>query len=231
MKINLEIEFIINENVKITKKHINLLKQIQIDKSISQAAKNLKMSYKNAWDSLDEINKASDEPLFLSTSRKEGTKLSKYSENILQKYDEFCEFKKKINSDFSHKISAQNKIKAKIIQISQENNCVKIVCDKNNNLINVNISKNALKELDLKLFDDIYLLLKINFIELEEDGENSYQAKIIDIKNQDDFIYFDLDFDNTTLKAVTKKSKLQKTYKTNDFITFKIPSQKIIISL
>lgn len=231
MKINLEIEFILNDDVKITKKHIQLLKQIKSDKSITKAANSLKISYKNAWDSLDEINKASKEPIFLNVSKKTGSRLSNFGEEIIKKYDEFCEFKKKINDDFSYKISAQNRIKVKIIEISQNKNHIDVLCAKNNSKIKVNISNNALKNLDLKIFDEVYLIFKINFIELESFGENSYVATIKDINFIDDFAYFTLDYENETLKATTKISKLSKTYNINDKIQIRIPSSKIIISL
>ncbi len=231
MKIDLKIEFILNNDVKITQKHIKLLQQIAIDKSISKAAKNLDMSYKNAWDSLNEINKNSDEELFLSNSRKEGTKLSNFAKEILKKYDEFNIFKSKINSDFSYKISAQNKIKAKIVEISSRNNFINLVCSKNNELININISKDALNELDLKINDEICLIFKINFVEIESDGENSFLGKIIKLQENEKYLYIDLDFQNETIKAVIDKNKLQKTYKIDDFIRFKIPAKKIIVSL
>lgn len=231
MKINLEIEFILNENVKITKKHIMLLKQIKIDKSISKAAKNIGISYKNAWDSLDEINKASKISIFSNNSRKEGTKLSEFAEELLSKYDEFCIFKNKINDDFRLKISAQNRIKAKIKEIKNYKNFINLVCEIEQDLINVNISINALKDLDLKVFDEVYLIFKINFIELEQSGENGFYATIKEINEVDDFIYFTLEFNKQILKAVANRNKLNKKYLINDKILFQIPAKKIIVSL
>lgn len=231
MRINLEIEFILNENTKITKKHIQILKQIKLDKSISKAAKNLNISYKNAWDSLDEINKASEFDLFINTSRKEGTKLSEFGENILKKYDEFCKFKNKINDDFSLKLSAQNQIKAIINAIEIEKDYVVLSCKCNDDLIKVNISINALNNLGLKIFDEVFLIFKINFIELENNGLNSFYAIIKNIDNKDDFIYFTLEYNEQELKAFAKKDELSKTYKVNDKILFQIPAKKIIISL
>ncbi len=231
MKINLEIEFILNENVKITKKHIQLLKQIQMDKSITKAAKSLKISYKNAWDCLDEINKASSEPLFLNTSKKTGSRLSKFGEEIINKYNEFCNFKQKINDDFSLKLSAQNKIKVKIIEIAKNNNHIDVLCQKNDSKIKVNISNSALQNLNLKIFDEVLLIFKINFIELENDGENSFFATIKDIKYENDFVYFTLEYENEILKAISKKEKLSKEYNINEKIKIRIPASKIIISL
>lgn len=231
MKINLEIEFILNENIKITKKHIMLLKQIEIDKSISKAAKNIGISYKNAWDSLDEINKASKMPLFLNNSRKQGSVLSEFAKEILNKYDEFCIFKNKLNDDFNLKTSAQNKLKAQIKEIKNNKNYINLVCQIEQDLINVNISINALKDLDLKVFDEIYLIFKINFIELEQDGENGFYAIIKEINEVDDFVYFTLEFNKQYLKALAHKKKLNKTYFVNNKILFQIPAKKIIVSL
>lgn len=231
MKINLEIEFILNDNVKITKKHILLLQQIKTDKSISKAAKNLNISYKNAWDSLDEISKASEYNLFSNTSRKEGSKLSAFSEDILKKYEEFCKFKAKLNDDFTYKLSAQNKIKAKIVEIKNEKNYINLTCKCGDDLIKANISVAALTELNLKLFDEVILITKINFIELENNKENSFNAIIQNIDIKDELIYFTLNFNNQIIKAIGKKNKLCKNYSINDVIQFQIPAKKIIISL
>lgn len=231
MKINLEIEFEIGNRAKITKKHILLLKQIQQGNSISKAAENLNISYKNAWDSLDEINKACDNKIFLLSSKKSGKKLSNFALEIIKKYDEFCDFKNKINNDFRYKISAQNTLKVQIKEIKNNISNISVKTLINNDLIESTISQNALKELDLKIGDFVYLIFKINFIELEKSGANSFSAKIINIKEDNNMIYFILDFHSQTLHAYKEKSQMKKIYKINDEIDFVIPKDKIIISL
>lgn len=231
MKINLEIEFELGNRTKITKKHILLLKQIQLGNSISKAAEILNISYKNAWDSLDEINKASDCKIFLSSSKKSGKKLSNFAIEILQKYDEFCDFKNKINNDFRYKISAQNTLKAQIKEIKNNISNISIKSLIDNDLIETIISQNALKELDLKIGDFVYLIFKINFIELEKSEDNSFKAKVIDIKENNNIVYFTLDFNSQTLHAYKNKAELKKTYQINDEIIFTIAKDKIIISL
>ncbi|MBZ7995398.1 LysR family transcriptional regulator [Campylobacter canadensis] len=231
MKINLELEFILNNDVKINAKHIKLLKQILLDKSILKAAKNLNISYKNAWDSLNLINQNSIMPLFNNQSKKEGAKLSLFALKLIEKYDEFTEYKSKLNDDFRPLLSARNVIKAKIININLSKLCAKVTCELNGVKINVLISNSAVYDLQLKVNDYVFLIFKINFIELEEEGENSFKAKIVDMKIIDGYYHLDLAFADNILQASVKVEKLKRKYKIGDEILSKIKADKIILSL
>ncbi|MBT0879501.1 hypothetical protein KJQ97_08705, partial [Campylobacter sp. 2018MI01] len=75
------------------------------------------------------------------------------------------------------------------------------------------------------------LITKINFIELENNKENSFNAIIQNIDIKDELIYFTLNFNKQIIKAIGKKNKLCKNYSINDVIQFQIPAKKIIVSL
>ncbi len=72
--IKLDSSLWIDKNKKgfLGKGRIELLKQIDEQGSLSRAAKAMKMSYKAAWDSLNEMKELSDEELIISNSGGKG---------------------------------------------------------------------------------------------------------------------------------------------------------------
>lgn len=102
---------------------IVLLKGIMQTGSISNAAKNMRMSYKAAWDSVDAMNNLSPSPLVTSSTGGRGgggTKVTKNGELAIEAFDElekakslFCKYFENINSldEFKKKaIEMQHKI-------------------------------------------------------------------------------------------------------------------------
>ena len=72
------------------KVRIELLKQIDKHGSLSRAAKAMKMSYKAAWDSLNEMKELSDEELIISNSGGKGgggSKLTQKAHNYIIIYE------------------------------------------------------------------------------------------------------------------------------------------------
>lgn len=51
---------------------VKLMQEIEKTGSISKAAKNLGMSYRKAWESIDAINKEAEKPLVIKTSGGKG---------------------------------------------------------------------------------------------------------------------------------------------------------------
>lgn len=71
-------------------KRIRLLKEIDKCGSINQAAKNVKVSYKSAWDHLEAMNNISPKPLLnrnVGGKNGGGTALTIYAQRLLQLYD------------------------------------------------------------------------------------------------------------------------------------------------
>ncbi len=92
-KFNIDGNFWVNKDEKafIGKGRVELLKNIQIYGSISKAAKQMKMSYKAAWDSVDIMNKLSREPLVTKVTGGVGgggTVITTYAKEIINAYDE-----------------------------------------------------------------------------------------------------------------------------------------------
>lgn len=75
----------------IGKGRIELLQNIQIYGSISKAAKEMKMSYKAAWDSVDIMNKLSNKPLVTKVTGGKGgggTVITAYAKELIKAYQE-----------------------------------------------------------------------------------------------------------------------------------------------
>tara|TARA_R110002033_G_scaffold109635_1_gene155649 strand:- start:34329 stop:35099 length:771 start_codon:yes stop_codon:yes gene_type:complete len=92
-KFNIDGNFWVNKDERgfIGKGRVELLKNIQIYGSISKAAKQMKMSYKAAWDSVDIMNKLSKEPLVTKVTGGVGgggTVITTYAKEIISAYDE-----------------------------------------------------------------------------------------------------------------------------------------------
>ncbi len=69
---------------------IELLKQIEKTGSLSQAAKNMQMSYKAAWDSIQSINKHAPCPVVTTTKGGKnggGSSISCYGKKLIQTFD------------------------------------------------------------------------------------------------------------------------------------------------
>ncbi len=103
---------------------VELLRGIEETGSISSSAKNMRMSYKAAWDSIDAMNNLSLTPLVSSSTGGRGgggTKVTKQGKLAIEAFDElekaknaFCEYFNNIHTldDLKNKaIELQEKIK------------------------------------------------------------------------------------------------------------------------
>ncbi len=103
---------------------VELLRGIVETGSISNSAKNMRMSYKAAWDSIDAMNNLSSTPLVSSSTGGRGgggTKITRQGKLAIEAFDElekakiaFCEYFNNIHTldDLKNKaIELQEKIK------------------------------------------------------------------------------------------------------------------------
>jgi molybdate transport system regulatory protein len=191
----------------IGKGRIKLLQLIDKYGSISKAAKELGMSYKTAWDSIDTINNISPEPVVVSKSGGKGggkTQLTEYGKKLLEQYKILEKLMEKVSYELSSnlgnvenilniyrrlnmKVSARNQILAKISNIKKGAVNSEIEVEINGvKLISV-ITNEAVEELDLKIGDEIYLIAKASnvIISLPENlkisARNQLKGKIKNI--------------------------------------------------
>ena len=79
-------------------RRIALLKQVEMTGSISQGAKNAGISYKSAWDAINEMNQLSEQPLVdRATGGKGGggAVLTRYGQRLIQLYDLLAQIQQK----------------------------------------------------------------------------------------------------------------------------------------
>ncbi|MGG7048640.1 MULTISPECIES: TOBE domain-containing protein [unclassified Campylobacter] len=111
MRADVSLEFLFDDGSSVLKKHINLLKAIQKTGSITKAAEEVGISYKNAWDSLDIINNKSDKPLIVRAQglkKNSGSELSEHGKKMIEIYDALL----LAQQDFLAKICAKSNIQS-----------------------------------------------------------------------------------------------------------------------
>ncbi|MEV9593727.1 TOBE domain-containing protein [Aliarcobacter butzleri] len=191
-------------------KRIELLMAIKKTGSINKAAKEVPMSYKSAWETIEAMNNLSINPIVQKEtggSGGGGTKLTEYGENLLKTYHLLKEEQKKfvenlnrivdINNGtlktirrLSMQISARNQITGIVeaIEMGTVNAEVHIKLKSNNILVSI-ITNTAVQNLDLKVGDEVVTIIKSSnvFISTDENlqlsARNKFQG-IVDSLNQ-----------------------------------------------
>ncbi|MBX7490482.1 TOBE domain-containing protein [Helicobacter sp. Faydin-H64] len=172
---------------------IELLERIVKSGSISKAAKEMKMSYKAAWDSIDLMNKVASEPLVMRVTGGKGgggtqvtqkgleairifREMERISEELytlfegdLETWDSMLgKTKESINEvrrNVLLKTSARNQLLGEILEIKEGavNAEVTLKIKENMQIVSA-ITLHSLKELGLKVGMQAYALIKANWI-------------------------------------------------------------------
>ncbi|OOS01934.1 molybdenum-dependent transcriptional regulator [Canicola haemoglobinophilus] len=175
-------------------KRVRLLQAIQQFGSINQAAKNCKISYKSAWDHLENMNSISPKPLLdRNTGGKNGggTMLTSYALRLLQLYDLLAKTQQKAfdilqdeeieltsllsaTAKFSLQSSARNQLFGKIINLHQQNShcLVEIAVDNLALPLYVSITQKSAVRLQLVLGKEVILMIKAPWLKLHEQQSN-----------------------------------------------------------
>ncbi len=155
---------------------IELLKRIDTTGSMSAAAKEMKMSYKAAWERVNGMNELADKPLIeRQTGGKGGggTKLTAYAHELIETYERLDELHRQFIERFSQasdspqhlakilnrlflSTSARNQLLCKITHIAYDNIYAKITMQLNDSqeLIST-ITATSMSNLNLNIGDDI----------------------------------------------------------------------------
>jgi len=235
------------------KGRIELLKQIDTHGSLSKAAKAMKMSYKAAWDSLNEIKELSDEELIVSNSGGKGgggSKLTKKAHNYIKIYELLFQtqqnFLKSIEScstdldELEHflqrtslRTSARNQLFGVVTKIKKEKINSILTIDINNALnVNASITNESIKELGIKKGKKVYALIKAPWIRLSHNKqENALQGTLCKTKKEKDMIEATIKIhDKLKLISVLTLSEFESLHVNKDdniYASFK-PSDTII---
>lgn len=153
---------------RINEKRINILKFIDKFGSLNKASKELKITYKHAWDEIKDVEKFLNEKLLLNVSKGRkggGTTLTKKAKEILKDYDAY---EQGLNLEISDKfweslgtISARNKINGTIEEIKIEGVAAEIkITVKEPIEIVALITRTSVERLKLKKGDNVIAIIK-----------------------------------------------------------------------
>ena len=181
-------------------KRIDLLRAIEQSGSLSQAAKQIGISYKTAWDAINEINQLAPKPfLITATGGKNGggTKLSAYAVRFIQLYDLLTQLQYKafnilnddniplddilkITAKLSLQTSARNQIYGSVSSIEATHiaGLVKVKLNDNQTELKAYITQQSIERLKLNIDKTVLLLIKAPLIELNNKKENQLIVKV-----------------------------------------------------
>lgn len=170
------------------KGRVELLQNIHIFGSISKAAKQMKMSYKAAWDSVDIMNKLSQKPLVTKVTGGKGgggTIITSYAKELIQAYNEISTLQKNyfntLQNSFNEQINDSfeeepifSRLLGNISNIKNVDNTYEISIKLKSTQTLVSIEDEKLVvEKNLKVDDEINFLIETNNIILTKKSQNS----------------------------------------------------------
>ena len=190
----------INQQLFTDPRRIDLLRAIEQSGSLSQAAKQIGISYKTAWDAINEINQLAPKPfLITATGGKNGggTKLSAYAVRFIQLYDLLTQLQYKafnilnddniplddilkITAKLSLQTSARNQIYGNVSSIEATHiaGLVKVKLNDNQTELKAYITQQSIERLKLNIDKTVLLLIKAPLIELNNLNENQLIVKV-----------------------------------------------------
>ncbi|MET0067449.1 MAG: TOBE domain-containing protein [Candidatus Thiodiazotropha sp.] len=177
----------------ITSKRIHLLEQIDTLGSISAAAKQSGISYRSAWDAVDEMNNLWDSPLVAKSpggAQGGGTQLTAEGRRLIESFRimqrEYRQFTQALARDLgdmqrmqqhirrlSMRTSARNQFQGKVILISSGpvNTEVSLAINDIDRITAI-ITSESVEQLGLSLGREAYALIKSSFIILAPEDAN-----------------------------------------------------------
>lgn len=194
--------FIIKSNSSdfVLAKRIKLLKEIDKTGSILQAAKNVPMSYKSAWDAVDLMNNLSEKPLVEGKCGGKyggGSTLSEYAKKLIKTYENIENIQKNFleqiskNIDFNSgnilnlerltmQISARNVFSGKVENIKHDKvNSDILIALKGGAKISSNITKTSAENLDLEIGKEVKAIIKSSSVMISTTQDLAISARNI----------------------------------------------------
>ena len=235
------------------KGRIELLKQIDTHGSLSRAAKAMKMSYKAAWDSLNEMKQLSDEELIISESGGKGgggSKLTQKAHNYIKIYELLYktqkDFLKSIESYTDDVDALQLFLQRNSVRTSARNQLfgtiTKIQTGKINSLLTINIddslhvrasiTNESAKELGINVDKKVYALIKAPWVKIStKQSDNCLEGTILSIKKEEELVEVLLEInDKLTITSIMDSSEFESLHVEQNksvFASFR-PSDTII---
>ncbi|MDH2999241.1 molybdenum-dependent transcriptional regulator [Chelonobacter oris] len=209
--IDIELSIRLQQQLFVDPRRISLLREIQKCGSISQAAKNCRLSYKTAWDNLNAMDLISPKPLLQRNSGgKEGggTHLTAYAERLLRLYDLLEQTQRRAfrilqdenvqltgllaaTAKFSLQSSARNQLFGTVSSLRKQglNREVDIIVEGLSNPITASITEASCERLQLQTTQEVLLIFKAPWLTLHRNRpqhSNSFQGVITALQQQQD---------------------------------------------
>jgi len=153
-----------------------LLSLIEKYGDLGKAAKEMKCSYKHAWNIIQKIKLRYKSPVITYKGGKGGgggIELSKEGKKLLQLYRRFDEFiqdflkNPELWESYGLNIDLKNIVKGKIVKIEKDDNVCKLKIELgSNNIITSIITTESVEELELKNNKEIMALIKATEIQI-----------------------------------------------------------------
>ncbi|TGL33497.1 TOBE domain-containing protein [Leptospira perdikensis] len=248
-----------NKESKLGRDKIDLLLAIEKCGSISKAAKEVGISYKTAWDSIDLLNNLYKDILVEKTvggNSGGGARLTAKAKEMIQLYQIVEEEHKKFISRISErmddpfelmnflnrismKTSARNQFYGKIKNIEEGavNSEISLSL-KGNQEITAVITNQSVTNLGLKVGKDVYALIKASFIFISKDKnlsistENKLYGKIFSIVkgSVNDEIILELNGGNKLTSIITRQATEQLTLKEGEEVCAFFNASSVILA-
>lgn len=190
----------VNQQLFADPRRISLLKAIEQTGSLSQAAKQISISYKTAWDAINDINQLAPKPfLITATGGKNGggTKLSAYAVRFIQLYDILTQFQHNaftiLNDDnlplddilaatakLSLQTSARNQLYGTVKQIVTNHvaGFITVELSDHQTQLKTYITQKSVERLKLSIDKTVILLIKAPLISLNDTNENGLLVNV-----------------------------------------------------
>lgn len=194
---------------------IELLHKIEKTGSINAAAKEMKMSYKAAWERINSMNELADEPLIerkIGGSGGGGTTLTPYAHELIKTYERLHELHRQFIDRFAEAgheperlarilsrtfltTSARNQLPATISKIEQSglHTRIEMSLSQESSLVSYITAKSA-QNMGLSLGSEIYAIIKssdiaiVNEAPQQSEEINIIKGKVQEIELSDEFI-------------------------------------------
>lgn len=236
----------------IGKGRVELLLNIQIYGSISKAAKQMKMSYKAAWDSVDIMNKLSNKPLVTKVTGGVGgggTVITAYAKELIRAYEEVSSLYKNyfetLGNSFNSNLlddTFEEPVFCRLTGVIHDklninDNYEITIKMKSNQLLTAIESKKFVVERALEIGDEITFLIETNTIVLTNNqntnsARNTIEGKVLKITDDgiNSTIKMDCGFEDVLYAKITSSScqKLHIEIGNTIFASFKAYSINII---
>jgi molybdate transport system regulatory protein len=235
---------------------IELLKRIDTTGSMNAAAKEMKMSYKAAWERVNSMNELADKPLIeRQTGGKGGggTKLTAYARELIETYERLNELHRQFIERFSQaadspehlakilnrlflSTSARNQLLCKITHISYDNIHSKISMKLNDSQqLTSTITTKSMSNLNLNIGDDVYAIIKSSDVKIsrekpkESENRNLIEVVVKNLESNETHTELSMQVDKKKeIVALVSHEEAQKI-KIGDTIYALIDYNKIII--